>query len=360
MKKLFTLALSLLLSLAACANAEVQSFAVTDITYGNMVVGRCTAPVGSEVKGNVSCGTTAQSISNPWAILITATTPTGTYMSYNSAKDFIQILRWDGGTQHQEGVYNAALHTTMLSAMDASAYCDYWAQILAPGYELTVASEYAFPEAQEAFEAKAQAIYNAQPDPMPGASITMDGVYVGACSRLYTFDYNGVPSIICIICGAEGIQTTTTVEGVYVDEVMSYITWDVPFTYSMICTQENFMNDYMVFEEFVENTSASDQFKAANERLGKELWDIVTGRTLDTGNTYSESVLREETASGDDYEDKFTDYLFDQNDYTLSDGSHVKVSTTYDYVYQGTDGNVYYSDSAFAEPGGATRLYPNQ
>jgi len=55
-----------------------------------------------------------------------------------------------------------------------------------------------------------------------------------------------------------------------------------------------------------------------------------------------------------------TDYIFDQNDYTLSDGSHVKVSAAYDYVYEGENGAAYYSDSAFAEPGGSIRLYPNQ
>lgn len=31
----------------------------------------------------------------------------------------------------------------------------------------------------------------------------------------------------------------------------------------------------------------------------------------------------------------------------------------YDYVYEGTDGNVYVSDSSFDQPGGSTQLYPN-
>ena len=71
--------------------------------------------------------------------------------------------------------------------------------------------------------------------------------------------------------------------------------------------------------------------------------------------------MREETEKGDDYDDeRFTDYLFDQNDYTLSDGSHVKVPTDYDYVYEGDGGVVYYSDSAFSQPGGTTQLYPNR
>ena len=72
-------------------------------------------------------------------------------------------------------------------------------------------------------------------------------------------------------------------------------------------------------------------------------------------------VMREETASGDDYdEERFSDYIFDQNDYTLSDGRHVKVSTAYDYVFEGDNGNVYYSNSLSDQPGGSTQLYPNR
>ena len=57
--------------------------------------------------------------------------------------------------------------------------------------------------------------------------------------------------------------------------------------------------------------------------------------------------------------DQFSDYIFDQNDYTLSDGSSVQISTSYDYVYEGDNGVVYYSNSAFTQPGGSTQLYPN-
>ena len=114
-----------------------------------------------------------------------------------------------------------------------------------------------------------------------------------------------------------------------------------------------------VFEAFMENTSASDQFISANKKLSQELWDIITGRGTTVADSYSEEVMRRETESGDDYDDdRFTDYLFDQNDYTLSDGSHVKVSTAYDYVYEGDNGTVYYTDSAFPEPG--VRLTPNR
>ena len=63
---------------------------------------------------------------------------------------------------------------------------------------------------------------------------------------------------------------------------------------------------------------------------------------------------------GDDYdEDRITDYIFDQNDYTLEDGTHVKVSTGYSYVWEGDNGNVYASNSLSDQPGGSRQLYPN-
>ena len=71
-------------------------------------------------------------------------------------------------------------------------------------------------------------------------------------------------------------------------------------------------------------------------------------------------MLRDEASDGDDYSDeRFTDYIFDNNDYTLSDGSHIKVDTAYDYVYEDGDGNIVVSNSAFAEPAGGNRLSPN-
>ena len=96
-------------------------------------------------------------------------------------------------------------------------------------------------------------------------------------------------------------------------------------------------------------------------RLSTDLLSIMTGIDLSGGSDYSTKILAEETSKGNDYnEERFSDYMFDQNDYTLSDGSHVKVSTAYDYVWTGSDGNVYYSNSALDMPSGATQLYPNR
>ena len=57
--------------------------------------------------------------------------------------------------------------------------------------------------------------------------------------------------------------------------------------------------------------------------------------------------------------DRFTDYIFDQNDYATEQGDHVKISTSYDYVYQTGSPTVYYTNDASVVPYGATMLSPN-
>lgn len=120
----------------SAASAGALSFAVTDIVQGGRVMGRCTAPADYQVSGQAVCGTTAQSISNPWFLNIMAAAPNGGHMTYASARDYFEILRWDGGPQQQDGVYDSTLHTTLLSYMDAPAFCDYWASAIAPGGQL--------------------------------------------------------------------------------------------------------------------------------------------------------------------------------------------------------------------------------
>jgi hypothetical protein len=57
--------------------------------------------------------------------------------------------------------------------------------------------------------------------------------------------------------------------------------------------------------------------------------------------------------------DAWDDVIMERNDYTLSSGDSVKVDTSYDYVYELSDGNIYATNSALDEPADGTRLYAN-
>ena len=350
-------------AVSASAGGSAFSFTVTEIRQSGMVMGRCTAPAGWKISGQAMVCTTGQSMENPWMLYVTATGGNGGTMAYCSERNFIQILRWDGGTGHQEGVYNATFHTPMLAYRDAAGFCDYTAgQFAHGGAKLTLVEENRFPDGQELFRRKEQLLYN-QGNALASLShVHVDGVACSACWRRYRFDFHGVPSYICVMAGVEAVQSTAKLPGDYVDLAISTICWSVPFTYIMVCPVSEWDACGPAFTQFVENTTVSDEFRAANDKLANELISIVTGRPdLTSGISRSENVMRAETAGGDSYSsDRYSDYLFDQNDYTLSDGSHVKVSTAYDYVYEGDYGNVYYSDSPFAQPGGSVQLYPNR
>ena len=366
MKKITALILAVLMALtvvSALADSPLYTFQVTEINRGGMVMGRCTAPTGWQVTGNAYVGTTGQSMENPWMLNIIATDNVSGTMAYCSERNFLQILRWDGGTPHQEGVYNATFHTPMLSYRNAAGFCDYTAsQFALDGASLTLVEDNQYPAAQSLFREKEKILLQKGNELASASNMSVDAVECSACFRRYSLDFQGVPSYVCVFAGVEGIQSTGRVAGIYTDAVISTVSWGVPFTYIMICPVANWNTYEPVFTQFIENTAASDEFKAANDRLAKELMDIVTGKPdMSSGISYSERVMGEETSSGDSYSsDRFSDYLFDQNDYTLSDGSHVKVSTAYDYVYEGNNGTVFYTDSAFLQPGGSTQLYANR
>ena len=74
---------------------------------------------------------------------------------------------------------------------------------------------------------------------------------------------------------------------------------------------------------------------------------------------YCQSSVSSSAGPDTSYSDeRFTDYIFSQNDYTLSNGDHVKIPTSYDYVYADDNGNVYVTNST-DQPAGTTQLYPN-
>lgn len=343
------------------ASGDAQNLVITDITQDGMLMGRCAAPADWQVSGKATSCTTAQSISNPWTLTIQATAPSGSFMGYTSARDYLQINRWDGGPKHQDGAYCPYVHTTMLNYKNASAYCDFIAQMLAPkGRALTIEAEETFPQAQPLIEEKVRRLSGGGFSG-PYLDLNLESVDVSVCMRRYALEVDGVPTYICVLSGVEAYHVRVELPGIYVSIVKDYVVWQAPYNYVMVCRQDEWAALEPVFTQFVENTSASDQFVAANKRLADELWSIVNMKeNMNSGLSRSLEVMRSETASGDTYDEGFTDYLFDQNDYTLSDGSHVKVSTEYDYVYQLDNGNVVYTDSALYEPGGATQLYPNR
>lgn len=95
----------------------------------------------------------------------------------------------------------------------------------------------------------------------------------------------------------------------------------------------------------------------ATQKLSLALENAITSGT---SPSIDQDEISDILGTGDGTYDteEFCDYILSQNSYTTSDGKVVKVPNSYDYVYEGEDGNIYVSNST-DQPAGSTRLYAN-
>lgn len=329
---------------------------ITDIRYGDMTVGRIAAPADYEVAGQIFCCSQGQSVTHPWLLTMEARHAENGSMRYVSARDYLDLLGEEGAV---DGTYSQRYQTPMLHYMTATEFCDYLA-----GYffdqlgaeDISVLETDTFPQLQDFLAGEAQRHIRESDIGSMGGLLTIDRDVITLCRRSYAFTAGGTDYRCVIFTGNEASYFT-----LHGYSNVQWVNWGVPFTYVMFCPAQDWAEGSAAFELFIGNTTVSDQFMSANKNMSDALWaGIRKAHDVTDCVSIATTALDRETSAGDDYEDeRFTDYIFDQNDYTLSDGSHVKVSTAYDYVYEGDNGMVYYSDSAFSQPGGSTQLYPN-
>lgn len=94
------------------------------------------------------------------------------------------------------------------------------------------------------------------------------------------------------------------------------------------------------YELFVRNTSASDGFtNACKQRSNQIRESVVNSRSFAAGETACRTGVQGLTESEFDYsQERFSEYLFFQDDSTVADGRRVKTPNRYDYVYGGRNG----------------------
>lgn len=367
MKKASLLLIALILMLTStCAVAEGVPMNLRSVQWDGSTVGRCFAPSDFRIESNVAACTSEQSLGNPLFLTVTAVSPEeDVVMQYSSARDYIQIVEATTGDmttkEHTDGQVDVTTLTPMLRFMYPSLFCDLVASTTISGVEIIVDAEDSYPELQDVFQQLARKYYDEVASMSQMVGINIDDALIDACERRYSFDFEGTPYYMCVAASVQAVQYSMSLPSFYGTMSETDVTWGVPYTYLLLCPQAKYEQYYPCFSLFMDNTSASDQFLEANQRLSNEIREsVLAARSLDGSSSYCRGVLRDEASEGDDYSDeRFTDYIFDDNDYTLSDGSHIKVDTSYDYVYEDGDGNIVVSNSAFAEPAGGNRLSPN-
>ena len=351
----------------------VQAYKATDITDSStgLKVARGYAPSDYTVDGQAIWSGTWQSLGAPAQVYLTAMSPDeNTVLGYYSLVCYEQIVEYSQNgyslMEHQDGVFDSQTMTPMLTFMTADTYCDYLAQTILPGQQLEFCSqEEITQETQTQMDAKANELYQQICQLFQGSGYNVDGAYAGVVQREYQVTLNGYPFKFMMIAAVDGTQISFNGEFAYnmgsVNQTL--IAWESPCSYFMLTPESDFEANQDVFTQFVLNTTVSDQFTQALMNVRNQLTQmgIQNYSSMNDITSACQSSMSASMGSEDTYTatDQFSDYIFSQNDYTLSNGDHVKVPTSYDYVYEGTDGNVYVSDSSFDQPGGSTQLYPN-
>ena len=172
-------------------------------------------------------------------------------------------------------------------------------------------------------------------------------------------DINGMEGYTETICEEfmYEITATTTIGAELVgyfsgNQITKY--WE-PYLFSIACfSDEQTYNDNRDLYRFlISNMILCKDFLYLNSILGSQYVEMATKYTIEITN-YAHDVMmqyQQETMQQEDaWVQNFSDYIYDQTTYTMSDGYDVTVPTSADYVY--SDGNdVIWSNTAFYDPG---------
>lgn len=268
---------------------------------------------------------------------------------------------------HQDGAFDRQHALPMRRYTDAAGYCDelvrswqpdavFWKEEDMSVYDSTLQERYDKFVSETAIGMQAYGMY-------------CDWADMSASQRVYTYKQDGKEYCILAMAEVGAYQYSINALGFSFTNII----WDVPCYYMLWCPKDEYTKIHDgVFNAFVQNTSVNDEFIANNEKLSAEIADqVMNAMNMEvarssaymaamTALTFSMVESNMNSGSYGSYSgSRFSDYMFDRNEYTLSDGSSVSVSTAYDYVWEGSNGSVYYSNSLFDAPGGATQLYPN-
>lgn len=142
------------------------------------------------------------------------------------------------------------------------------------------------------------------------------------------------------------------------------IYWCVPFMYISTAESEQALaSTQNEFLTFVSNSHVSPEFyylvQQYRSYIENQLAQQLTNQIQ--AATEIQSQLMDGYSSSSDTNDRVTDmwsdYIYDRDDYTTSDGSTVKVPTYYDHVYETDSGDIYVTNDSLNVPSDWQELY---
>ncbi len=365
MKKLTATLLALVMLLTVCSALADTGFTVQNVKYDTATLAKAAVVDGYTLYSAVNCCDETTCLGYP--VRVTAMETKGdVMMMYYSGENYIERISHSMFTQ-QEGTLDQEFAIFMKSYMPAYNYCwDRATQILnAMGVDAQLSGTNLddMTSFDQAIAAREKYIYDNIVPGMQAYGMNVEWVEATAAERVFSFTVSGQKYYIAVMAEVFGYQYSTSLYN-----TRSTI-WEAPYYFAMICPeamyQEVHDNDFRIFRE---NTGTNDEFIALNEKLTEKIkdevianWNMVCAASMaymETMTALTFSMVEGTLGGSYSNADRFSDYIFDQNDYTTLDGDHVKVSTSYDYVYQ-SGSSVYFTNDALSIPAGATMLDPN-
>ena len=157
-------------------------------------------------------------------------------------------------------------------------------------------------------------------------------------------------------------QTSWVVQNTSI--TVNEIYWCVPFMYISTAESEQALaSTQNEFLTFVSNSQISPEFyylvRQYRSYIENQLAQQLTNQIQ--AATEIQSQLMDGYSSSSDTNDRVTDmwsdYIYDRDDYTTSDGSTVKVPTYYDHVYETDSGDIYVTNDSLNVPTDWQELY---
>ena len=368
MKKLTAALLALVMILSVCSALANTGFTVQNVNHETATLAKAAVIDGYQLDSVMRCCDETTCLGYP--VRVTAMETKGdVMMMYYSGENYIERISHSMFTQ-QEGTLDQEFAMFMKSYMPAYYYCLDRAERILDVLGIDAALEETglvdMTSFDQAIAARERYIYD---DIVPGMQtygFNVEWVEATASERVFSFTVSGQKYYIAVMAEVFGYQYSVGINRT------SCIVWETPYYFALICPEETFWEIHDTdFRIFRENTGTNDEFIALNESLTGKIRELITvNQNMVPVNipdmAYTElmkaltfPVTEKGTLVGSySNTDRFSDYIFDQNDYTTLEGDHVKVPASYGYVYQ-SGSCVYYTNDALSIPAGAAMLNPD-
>lgn len=362
MKKIIPVIIILFLSVSLSVSAQTgfQEVKLRSNLFNGAIVGKTVVPSGWQVYLS-ELTLNPESITWPNALYVTAVSPDGNVtMQYISQRRFQQhgVYMYGYTSQSEDDGYDSSnmLHT--LNYRNAGDTCDYMVNIIYPDTYHTFVSETPLTSADQAALNAYWQLYDNQYRNVFNGYAEVKGTEVSVAERVYQSGNNRTV-VSAMVSGYELVMYTDA--NTYND----YINWDMNCVYAMQAPATVFEQYRDIFDVFLQNTYTTREYAAMTDLHSTVLYDYFM--KVKNGDSVSESQLSSSlddatnrtVGTGDTYSaiEGWSDVIKEDNDYTTSSGSHIKIPTSFDHVYEGDDGTIYAGFGSYY-PEGTTELFP--